>query len=221
MIKLFIIFMISIVPPLSAEEVERKLGQDLREECRESLAGVYLDLFSENVMIKEFIGKTLKKIKALKDSLEENEKIYGKTRSAFEKSDYNPSLSEKMVSTKSKIVILKEQIANHEAVLAGERKREEIIERNKENLKRTLEKVFVITQEHPESKKEGSYQIKVEYEYKCRQFHFLCPLPESHAAYLVESVKVVEKIRPDQPNLVSCIKYSQIRPPKKNLNITH
>lgn len=159
--------------PASSRPAE--LRPNVREACRQELAGAYLKVYDDLERNRTLIVQAKGALKDLEASLKKAVAEKAEAAKAAEGTNFSVEKSEKKQQAESRVAILSSQCDEYRTILNTSIAATPELAKKEQALKQELAKVF--TFERLGDKEDGGYPIHLNYKTTCPKFKHLCSLP--------------------------------------------
>lgn len=150
---------------------------DLREACRQAIAGEYISAFDGVKTSKAYLSEVEKMLTRLEAALAAEEKTLKVLRNKVERVTYDVQLSDQVIHQNEKVNALVSTLKLYKEQLGTAKEKILIVKHREEYLKTHIESVFNIIK----SKGAGQdYPTAIEFKAGCPKYRHMCSLPLSY-----------------------------------------
>jgi hypothetical protein len=147
---------------------------NLRNSCRERVAGIHLNYVDQNVTVGPRIDTLKKKNKSIQLEINKTEKILTKSKDLLNSHATDIKLRDTIQSNEAKLAGMAAVIEENKKVIESSLKQQVIFQKQLEDFRAKLPPVFKIV--HLSGKKAKGYMMQIEYTRECPRFQTGCPL---------------------------------------------
>jgi hypothetical protein len=180
-------------------------ADNLREQCRKELAGIFLKALDELNVSRDQQQLYQAKLQALQADQVKAKKEFADRSEAVRKSDYEVELARNKDHARTHLQAVEEALAQTKDLVEKSKQGMSMTESHLAKMRKSYEEVFVF--ERPSPTPAGAYPYRIEYKTSCPKYRYLCSLPSEEATALSRI------LGGDTPE--SCIRYSQLAAPKR------
>ena len=184
--------------------VDKPIIPDLREECRAEIAGKYIDLLNSEMHHKSYIesleAKNGSLIKARLEYIAKLQEI----KTVLRKVGFSVQHEQVALGVREKIKLVDRILAEQKLAVVEYKSKYAGVMAARKDIEARLAKVFYMDR-YPDN---GGFLVKVEYQHRCKEYQFMCPLPRKHREALSQ---ILAGGRTPQ----ACVRYSQMIPIKR------
>lgn len=171
---------------------------NVREGCRQSIAGAYLKVYDEKERLRTLIRALTEQTSGLKPLLDAARRDDRLAAETLAKASFEADVAARRGATAAHLQALEEQLKDTEAQLAKAQKEHAAAVLEEARLRAQISPVFEI--KRTQDKPDGGYPLELIYRADCPKYRHLCPLPDK----LAESLA---RIRIDEGLPEACQRY--------------
>lgn len=160
-------------PPAQARPLE--LQTNIREGCRQEMAGAYLKTYDDREKNRTLIVQVKDALKSLEGPLQTAREAHATQVKIAKASAYSAQHAADEQQAESRVNTLVSQKLDYEMMLQQAMAATETLIAKEKSLKQSLAKVF--TFERVGDTADGGYPIRLDYRASCPKFRHVCPLP--------------------------------------------
>jgi hypothetical protein len=193
---LWITFWLSGISLLPAQALARppEYRVNVREGCRQAIAGGYLKVYDEKERLRTYIRALDDQLKELKPLLQSARNADQAAAKAMEKSAFETEVAARRGEAAAHLRAVETQYKEAEVLKSQAQKEHQRYVAEEAALRAAILPVFSF--ERTEDKPDGGYPIHLSYKAGCPKYRHLCPLPAKDAADLIK-IKI-EGIVPEE-----------------------
>ncbi len=157
---------------------------NMREACRQAVAGGYLKQYDEREKLRTYVRSLKEQVETTSAAVKKARKAFDAAKAAAEKQTFELALANKRDEALASLQTLEAQQKDYEDLKGEAEKTLAKATENEDALKKRIVKVFVF--ERVEDRPDGGYPIHLAYKSACPKYRHLCPLPRDEAEKLTE-----------------------------------
>ena len=157
---------------------------NVREGCRQAIAGAYLQALDEKARISDYMKTLKEQLVHLEAALKEADVEAKKAADVLAKQHYDIDVASRNDAATAKVKGLRAQITDYRGLLEKTEGQLPLALTKEKKLHDRIVKVFRI--DHLADQSGGGYPIKITYRSDCPKFRAVCPLPPKEREALLE-----------------------------------
>ena len=185
-LNLFILNISWLVLTTSARGLPASYQVNIREGCRQAVAGGYLQAYDERERVTAYIATLKQQISELKTASDKAEVEAKKAAAALASHTFDTELAAKNDTEATVAKSLNDQWKDYQNLLEHAQAELPAAVAKEKKLHDQIVKVFNL--ERGEEKADGGYPIKITYRSSCPKYRALCPLPREYWDNLLDIV---------------------------------
>ena len=157
---------------------------NVREGCRQAIAGAYLAAYDEHERAINYIVTLKEQTKALKAASTKAQAQAKTAAAALAEHSYDVDRASRNDDAASAARVMESQLKEYQTLLDESQRRIPEVAAREKKLRDQIVKVFNI--ERADDATKGGYPFRLNYRNTCPKYRALCPLPEKEREHLLE-----------------------------------